>query len=609
MSYTINLTNGTNLITGGLSDGTVDTSHTSLVLIGKNYAGYGQFLNDNFVHILENFANGSSPANPLVGQLWWDTINNVMRVFTGNSWKISTGATSSPASAPPADLSALGGDLWFDSTNNQLKVYTGAQWIVVGPAATTATGDTGATPALITDSTGAVRTIVQFKIKGIVYAIFAYETFTTTTPGFTNIRAGLNFNTTNTPAMGLNNQDTAATPNTLVQRDSGAGITVGAVTASTVTTTGLISSPAGGFSGSLAGNVAAPLVNATNIISGQINNTGTISASAGFIGTLNTAIQPNVTQLGNVFNLATNGSTSLTGYATYNGLEIATLGQAPASFSSLNNTPIGNALPSTGSFTTLTATTLIVPASNAVINLGGTTAYWNGMYANAAIVNRVIAAGNVSIGGITTATGNVNVLSNVNVTTQVTAPAHVGATGVFTTGVTTGTLAVTSNQTVSGNITPTANLVSNLGSVSNWFNNIYGTAIHALYADLAERFHADAEYPAGTVVEMGGPYEITKVVEELSDRVFGVISTDAAYLMNSGAGSNETHPPIAMSGRVPVRAIGFISKGDRLVSAGNGIARAGKATEITPWNVIGRSLVDKTDQGESTIEAIVKINS
>ena len=108
---------------------------------------------------------------------------------------------------------------------------------------------------------------------------------------------------------------------------------------------------------------------------------------------------------------------------------------------------------------------------------------------------------------------------------------------------------------------------------------------------------------------MGGTAEITKVVAELSDKVFGVISTNAAYLMNSSAGNNATHPPIAMSGRVPVRVVGLIAKGDRLVSAGNGLARAGKQNELTPWNVIGRSLVDKTDTNESLIEAIVKINS
>jgi hypothetical protein len=108
---------------------------------------------------------------------------------------------------------------------------------------------------------------------------------------------------------------------------------------------------------------------------------------------------------------------------------------------------------------------------------------------------------------------------------------------------------------------------------------------------------------------MGGVNEITKVVAELSDKVFGVISTNAAYLMNSSAGDDATHPPIAMSGRVPVRVVGFISKGDRLVSAGNGLARAGTAQELTPFNVIGRSLVDKTDEAEGIIEAIVKINS
>ena len=79
--------------------------------------------------------------------------------------------------------------------------------------------------------------------------------------------------------------------------------------------------------------------------------------------------------------------------------------------------------------------------------------------------------------------------------------------------------------------------------------------------------------------------------------------------MNSTAGNDLTHPPVAMSGRVPVRVVGLISKGDRLVSAGNGRARAGKTSELTPWNVIGRSLVDKSTEEESLIEAIVKINS
>ena len=485
MSYTINKTDGTSLVPGGLSDGTVDITHTSLTLIGRDYAGYGQFLNENFVYLLENFASTASPANPLRGQLWWDTTNNILKVYSGTSWKISTGATSSPASNPPGDLSALGGDLWFDTTNNQLKVYSGNSWIVVGPAATTATGNTGAIPAIITDTSAGTHIVIQFTIFGTIYAIFSKDTFNSALSGFASVKSGLNFSTTASPSMVLNTQDVNATASTLVQRDPAggiavAGITATAITASSITTTTLTSST---FSGNLAGNVIGTTGTFTNI------QTQGITASSGYSGTVLTASQPNITTLGNISNLRTTGNLNIFGAAYLNGQPVATVGAATAS---------------------------LIPAANLTYDIGSTTAWWN---------------------------------------------------------------------------------------------NIYGTAIHAQYADLAERFHADAEYPAGTVVEMGGVNEITKVVAELSDKVFGVISTNAAYLMNSSAGDDATHPPIAMSGRVPVRVVGFISKGDRLVSAGNGLARAGTAQELTPFNVIGRSLVDKTDEAEGIIEAIVKINS
>jgi hypothetical protein len=109
------------------------------------------------------------------------------------------------------------------------------------------------------------------------------------------------------------------------------------------------------------------------------------------------------------------------------------------------------------------------------------------------------------------------------------------------------------------------------------------------------------------VVELGGSAEITRSTTELSDSVFGVISTRAAYLMNSGAGSDLTHPPVAMTGRVPVQCTGVIRKGDRLVSAGNGLARSAQPGEATAFNTIGRALVDKLDSGVCTVEAIVTI--
>jgi hypothetical protein len=150
-----------------------------------------------------------------------------------------------------------------------------------------------------------------------------------------------------------------------------------------------------------------------------------------------------------------------------------------------------------------------------------------------------------------------------------------------------------------------ANGVGNIGSSTGYFNTVFAKATSAQYADVAERFAADQEYEPGTVVELGGVAEITKSQDELSENVFGVISTRAAYLMNSAAGTDATHPPIAMTGRVPVRVVGMVRKGDRLVSAGNGLARAAQLGEATAFNVIGRALEDKNTPEEGVVEAIV----
>jgi hypothetical protein len=147
----------------------------------------------------------------------------------------------------------------------------------------------------------------------------------------------------------------------------------------------------------------------------------------------------------------------------------------------------------------------------------------------------------------------------------------------------------------------------NIGSSTSYFNYVFATATSALYADVAERFAADEVLDAGTVVELGGSKEITRAEFDLSENVFGVISTQPAYTMNGGAGANDTHPPVAMTGRVPVQVVGIIHKGDRLVSAGLGRARAAKLGEATAFNVIGRALVDKLSDGPGTVEAIVTI--
>jgi hypothetical protein len=161
-----------------------------------------------------------------------------------------------------------------------------------------------------------------------------------------------------------------------------------------------------------------------------------------------------------------------------------------------------------------------------------------------------------------------------------------------------------------GNIAPTKITTTHIaggGTISNVWTLSAGARIQATYADLAERYESDAIYAPGTVVEIGGDKEVTAVKADASDEVFGVVSNTAAYLMNAMAGDDETHPAIAVAGRVSVRVIGKVAKGQRLISAGNGKARGAQANELTAFNSIGRSLVNKNDDEEGVIEAVVMI--
>lgn len=166
------------------------------------------------------------------------------------------------------------------------------------------------------------------------------------------------------------------------------------------------------------------------------------------------------------------------------------------------------------------------------------------------------------------------------------------------------------STTFTGNIAPTkvtTTAIAGGGTISGIWTLGGGARLNATYADLAERFEADTHYDAGTVVELGGEKEITAVQYELSEDVFGVVSDTAAYLMNAGAGDDKTHPPVAVGGRVKVKVSGKVRKGQRLVSAGKGIARAANQGEANSFNTIGRALANKTTDGVGIIEAFVSI--
>jgi hypothetical protein len=148
-------------------------------------------------------------------------------------------------------------------------------------------------------------------------------------------------------------------------------------------------------------------------------------------------------------------------------------------------------------------------------------------------------------------------------------------------------------------------------AVSTLVANLEGTATAAQYSDVAERFASDTAYTPGTVVALGGAQEITQVNEEASDEVFGVVSSieQAAFKMNGGAGNDATHPYIAMTGRVDVKVIGTVNKGDRLISASvPGYARAATKAECTAFNVIGRALTSKSEAGQGSVLAAVRVS-
>tara|TARA_A100001011_G_scaffold14919_1_gene15682 strand:+ start:1114 stop:2745 length:1632 start_codon:yes stop_codon:yes gene_type:complete len=142
-------------------------------------------------------------------------------------------------------------------------------------------------------------------------------------------------------------------------------------------------------------------------------------------------------------------------------------------------------------------------------------------------------------------------------------------------------------------------------------NVVHATSTSAQYADVAERFEADAPMAEGAVVEVGGEAEITETTSEMSENVFGVISTQPAYAMNAGAGNNDSHPFVAMTGRTPVRVAGAVTKGQRLVTSSiKGCARAVAIGEsISPFNVIGRALENSSDTGIKLVNCAVRTNN
>jgi len=192
MAYELNKYNGTFFVS--VDDQTLNTTATDLRFVGRNYSGYGEVENENFLHLLENFANSSAPAKAIVGQLWFDTSVKKLKVFDGTKFKIASSAESSATS--PTGLSA--GDFWWDNQNEQINVWNGTQFIVVGPEKAPVYGLTSTSPAVVKDQVGTEQQIIKFQVGGEVIAIVSRAAFDLNTninpiTGFFHLEPGINF--------------------------------------------------------------------------------------------------------------------------------------------------------------------------------------------------------------------------------------------------------------------------------------------------------------------------------------------------------------------------------------------------------------------------------
>ena len=214
MAYSINKTDGTLLAT--VADGQVDNLSTDITLIGKNYSGFGESLNENFIKLLENFAGTSRPEHPIRGQIWFDASEAKLKVYTGTGFVPVSSATIS--NSQPGQPGA--GDLWFNNVSKQLYFYDGTGFILLGPAYSQSQGLSGFKVETILDSLNASRVVTYLYDNGILLGIFSKDAFTpklniegfsgSIIPGFNaGTLTGLKFNVTATNADKLDNVESS----------------------------------------------------------------------------------------------------------------------------------------------------------------------------------------------------------------------------------------------------------------------------------------------------------------------------------------------------------------------------------------------------------------
>ena len=625
MAYSITTNDGQAI---PIADEQLDSGSLSLTVIGRNATNYGQSIATNTLRQLENFASNTPPGATYTptGQLWYDKGEDTLRVYNGTVW---SRVSAVPVSAQDLTLQVTRGTSYFNNTEDKLKVYDGATFrdaVIPGGTVTSAyagntaaSGDASNYGAKVetifltsTEATASVIPVVAIKYvsdsnsgpqgeladslhdsaNATVMAIFSDRAFQVadTDPYHDTLRDSLSFGNGVTPSItkGLNlrknyTDTTVAQAGTTEWADKANAIYSGAtINAADIIHVGSPNwVPTGA---SVLGN-SANVFDDLHVEQAQFGKTATTKA-IGFIGDVTLGNASSLIKHVYTEDLTVTGDLNFSGVNDMGTVETATIGALTLTEGTISDVP--------------TASTDIA----------------NKLYVDNATTSSSLVAGTVTLGNGTgpsthypmfadELSGNENARVNA-------AFSFVPSTGVLSTVAWSGTTVTASGAVTGGTLTDgTASLAGGAltGATTGNFSgtvtaNLFsGVATQARYADLAEKYTTDADYEAGTVVKIGGDAEITMTTEHADTEVFGVISTDPAYLMNKDLDGL----PVALQGRVPVKVIGKVSKGQRLTSSDvPGLAWA--VDENTPIQaIIGRSLENKTDGDQGVVEAVIGI--
>ena len=568
MPYSIDKYNGTTIAV--VEDGTIDST-LDIKLIGKNYAGYGEVQNENFVHLLENFAGGSAPPRPISGQIWYDTTTKKIKFYDAASarWRTAGGAES--AAGPTGPIGLGQGDFWFETINKQLYVYDGSAYVLVGPQGIGGLGTTQMKSVLVTDTVSGEHGIIQAFVDGDIVFAVSTDSFTLSTasaatmPGFGIIKSGITLASTNN-VDGITDVDVDSKP-----LDTVWGTVSNSLKLNGYTSNDFVLQSVGG-------------VNFSSIV-----HFSDLGYTVGDSDDLEVKIDAD--GITPIFKTSINNTIK---FQTYNALT-----------PSIPNTPLtlvgANILPGVDNVTNLGSSSFKFKDVYGT-TFSGTAAQSDKLkvgvvYADAAVASTAdTVVVRTAAGAINAASflGNASTATTATTATQANS-LQVGA-GIYRTA------------SVSSPDAGDANTVAVRTSDGDLCATIFrGTATSALFADLAEKYLADDEYEVGTVVTVGGKQEVTAC--QMGDRAFGAVSGSPAFMMNEGLVGGTY---IALKGRVPVKVIGAVIKGDKLIAASNGCAgparvllqnlpvRAGNFPDT-----FAIALESSDDEGVKLIEAII----